>query len=277
MLAADERSVWIHIVWVDRRRDGVAERLAGYMIDASERKHLEAERALLVQSREEMLAALSTVAHDLRNPVSVLSLQVERLLRAARGPQAEADLPNVADSAARSLAHMTKLIDMALDISQLSAGRLPLELRDVDLCQVIREATADCQEDLARSGSRLSISTRGPLVGRWDPVRVRQIAVNLLTNAIKYGRGKPIEVSVQAVPGGARLTIRDRGIGIAVEEWGFLFEKFRRTEAGRHEASGSGLGLWLVKRICEAMKGSVSVSPTPGGGSTFTVDLPLRS
>jgi signal transduction histidine kinase len=245
------------------------------MIDATERKQLEGERDRLLESREEMLAGLSTIAHDLRNPLAVLALQVDRLLHAVHGMPAETQLPTVASSISRSMASMTGLIDTALDIAQLSAGRLPLRLCEVDLCQVIQEAVADCKEDLARSASTLSVSAGPSLLGHWDPVRVRQLAVNLLSNAIKYGRGKPIEVSVEERCGAARLTVRDHGIGIADQERELIFEKFQRTASGQQASRGFGVGLWLVRRICEALGGSVSVSSTPAEGSTFVVELPL--
>src|SRR5690606_8427852 len=106
-----------------------------------------------------------------------------------------------------------------------------------------------------------------------DRVRFAQIVGNLLANAMKYGRGKPIEVALAVEADHVQLTIRDHGIGISEGDQARLFQRFERTVSKRHYG-GLGLGLWVTRHVAEAMGGSVEVASAPDAGSTFTVRLP---
>jgi signal transduction histidine kinase len=109
--------------------------------------------------------------------------------------------------------------------------------------------------------------------GRWDPVRVDQILTNLLTNALKYGRGKPVEVTLECDPHTAKLIVRDHGIGIAAPDLERIFEPFERAVPTR-SYGGLGLGLYISRQLVEAHGGRVDVKSVPGEGTTFTVELP---
>jgi signal transduction histidine kinase len=112
----------------------------------------------------------------------------------------------------------------------------------------------------------------GPVIGRWDSTRLDQVVTNLISNACKYGQGKPIEVTVRGDAEIARLAVRDRGIGIAAKEQGRIFERFERLDdAGR--VPGTGLGLWITREIVEAHGGRIRVDSEPGDGATFIVEL----
>jgi signal transduction histidine kinase len=124
----------------------------------------------------------------------------------------------------------------------------------------------------------VQLELRGPLFGSWDPTRVEQIVVNLVTNALKYGEGKPVTVSLDVDPndaGRASLVVADQGCGIGASEIDSIFEKFRRGQASHHRR-GLGLGLFVVRELVRAMEGEISVSSTVGVGSTFRVSLPGR-
>jgi signal transduction histidine kinase len=112
-----------------------------------------------------------------------------------------------------------------------------------------------------------------PCVGRWDRLRLDQIVTNLLSNALKYGPGKPIEIRLQSHDSAAVLAVRDEGIGIPPEDQARIFERFERAVSPRH-FGGLGLGLWIVKQIVTAMGGTISVRSEAGNGSEFTVVLP---
>jgi signal transduction histidine kinase len=143
----------------------------------------------------------------------------------------------------------------------------------VDLSDVVREAVARLGSDLARSGSSLSTASEGRPVGRWDRFRLDQVTTNLLENAIKYGLGRPISVSIRASGGRAFLVVKDAGIGIAPEKQERIFEPFERAVSARHYG-GLGLGLFIVRTIVEGLGGRISVTSTPDAGSTFVVELP---
>jgi signal transduction histidine kinase len=115
----------------------------------------------------------------------------------------------------------------------------------------------------------------GPLTGRWDRLRLEQVVTNLLSNALKYGPGKPIQVRLEAAGELARLTVRDEGIGIEPECLSRIFEKFERAVSGRHYG-GLGLGLYITRQIVSALGGRVAVESRPQQGAVFTVELPLR-
>jgi signal transduction histidine kinase len=110
-------------------------------------------------------------------------------------------------------------------------------------------------------------------VGRWDKARIEQVVANLLSNAIKYGAGKPIEITVEADGTTARLTVADHGIGIAPDRVPRIFERFERAVSSLHY-SGLGLGLYIVRRVLDALGGSVRVQSAAGEGATFIVELP---
>jgi len=108
----------------------------------------------------------------------------------------------------------------------------------------------------------------------WDPVAAEQVAENLVSNAIKFGAGKPVTIALRSDGRTARLAVRDRGIGISAQDRARIFGRFERAVANR-EQGGFGVGLWLVNRLVVAMGGTVAVESAPGEGSTFTVALPI--
>ncbi len=130
------------------------------------------------------------------------------------------------------------------------------------------------REEAARVGTELRLTSEGPVQGAWDRLRLEQVMDNLLTNALKYAPGKPVEVSVRAEDGWARFTVRDHGIGIAQEDVDRIFGRFERAVPLAHYG-GLGLGLYLVQQFVHAHGGRIRVQSARGEGSTFTVELPL--
>jgi len=121
---------------------------------------------------------------------------------------------------------------------------------------------------------RLTITERGEATGAWDRFRVEQIVRNLLSNAIRFGAGRPIDVTITGDADSAVVEVRDRGIGISADHLPKIFERFERGLEQR--SGGFGIGLWVVRNVCVAMGGTVSVASEPGEGSRFTVVLPRR-
>ena len=130
------------------------------------------------------------------------------------------------------------------------------------------------EDDLQEAGSNVSLEAPDAVVGVWDPARLDQVVTNLLSNAIKYGLGRPIDVTLISDGTTARLTVRDRGIGISPDERGRIFGRFERAVSDRHYG-GFGLGLWIVRQIVEASGGVVRFESEPEHGTTFVVELPL--
>jgi len=111
----------------------------------------------------------------------------------------------------------------------------------------------------------------------WDEFRIEQVLTNLITNALRYGGGRQVEVSVRQEGGRARMSVRDRGPGIAAEDHGRIFEQFERTDDSRRQAPGLGLGLYIARQIVRSHGGEIELESAPGQGATFSVNLPLRT
>ncbi|MBI2391751.1 MAG: HAMP domain-containing histidine kinase [Deltaproteobacteria bacterium] len=155
----------------------------------------------------------------------------------------------------------------------MQAGRLALQLEDVDLAEVAKNAVEALAEDLHIAGCAVSQRTT-PVVGRWDRSPLEQVVTNLLANALKFGAGKPIEVVVDRTDGIGRLTVIDHGIGIPPDRLPHVFERFERAVSARRYG-GLGLGLYIVRSVVSALGGSVrAASAGTGTGATLVVELP---
>jgi len=232
------------------------------------RLYREAQDAL--QTREEFLVVAS---HELRTPLTSLHVAVQALLKRTRA-EATAPLPlPLLGAVERSTTRLVALVDDLLDISQLTAQAPLPELQEVDLTAVVTEAVERSANAFERVGCSARWAPPGPSHGRWDRRWLARIVGNLLSNAAKYGQGQPVEITLVEGDGLARLTVQDHGIGIQAAEQAGVFERFRRAVSVRHY-SGFGLGLWTVRRMVDALGGSVRVASRPGEGATFTVELP---
>jgi PAS domain S-box-containing protein len=239
-----------------------------------EREHLYGEALDAVRARDEFM---SVASHELRTPLSSLQLQIEMVLRPPprAPPLSENQLKEKLKVAARQIDRISKLITELMDVSRISAGRLHLELEPVSLEAVVADVVTRSREDAARAQCQIVLHADEPVLGTWDRLRMEQVVTNLLSNALKFGAGKPIEVSVGRSDGMGRLVVRDHGIGIAPEDIERVFQRFERAVPGRRYA-GLGLGLYIVRQIVEAHGGQISVQSQPGAGSAFTVELPLE-
>ena len=220
-----------------------------------------------LQSRDDFL---SVASHELRTPLTTLKLQVESLIR-----HRTSDAASIAaqlNSIDRQANRLTALITQLLDVSRIAENRLRLEVADMDLTDLVEDVAARFDFDLKQSGSELRVRVE-PTRGLWDRERVDQVLTNLLTNAIKFGNGGLIEVIVEPTEGGARLCVRDHGMGIEPNSLSRIFERFERGVSARN-FGGLGLGLWIVRQIVQACEGTVSVESEVGRGSVFVVELP---
>ncbi|ABS26344.1 ATP-binding protein [Anaeromyxobacter sp. Fw109-5] len=217
-------------------------------------------------------AFLSMASHELKTPITSLQLQVGSLLRAREG--VPAPVAKAADATRRQVVRLTSLVNTLLDVSRLNEGRLQLEIEPVDLSALVSEVASRFVAETERSESRIRVDAAEAVCGRWDRLRLEQVLTNLLSNALKYGEGKPVSVRVQSDGATARLAVVDHGIGIAPSEQRRIFERFERGPATRGYG-GFGLGLWITREIVSALGGTIHVESAPGAGSTFRVELPV--
>ncbi len=219
-----------------------------------------------LRARDEFV---SIASHELKTPLSPLILQVQMLQRwadAQSDERARLLRPRLA-LMERQVLRFSRLVNELLDVSRIEAGRLRLELETVDLSAVVREAAAR----LARP--ELAVEADGAVTGQWDQLRLEQVAINLLDNALKYGGGKPVTVRVTAEGDEAVLAVQDLGIGIAAADQPRLFGRFERG-VGAQKIGGLGLGLYITRQIVTAHGGTIAFTSLPGEGTTFTVRLP---
>jgi PAS domain S-box-containing protein len=221
---------------------------------------------------------LSVASHELRTPLTALKLEVANLLRLARldGGSERARLIAKVQKIDAQATRLRGLIDDLLDVSRLAAGQLDLDVAPVDLAGLTCEVGARYTSEAARVGSTLTVEATEAAIGHWDRDRLEQVVSNLISNAVKYGDGKPIDVTVRAEGGHAELTVRDHGLGIAPQDQERIFGRFERA-ASSGNYGGIGLGLWTVKQIVWVFGGVVSVESAPGAGSVFTVELPYAA
>ncbi len=249
--------------------------ITGLKRSEQEKAHLVEELRTAVQARDDFLMIAS---HELKTPLTALRIQIESL-SAALKRQEEAlggqgsRLLNKVEKANQQIVRLAKLVEELLDISRIAQGRLSLSLEELELEELCREVIERFSEQASKAGAPIRLALRGEARGRWDRMRLEQVLTNLLSNALKFGQGKPIDICLEGDPGAIQLTVKDYGIGIPPEAQRRLFEKFERAVSIRHYG-GLGLGLYITRQIIEAHGGAISVVSEPERGTTFLVQLP---
>jgi len=253
---------------------GLAEELGRRAALAIDNALLYAQAQEAIRIRDEFL---SVASHELRTPLTSLQLRQQSLLRTVeRAPHVLGqELVAKLQLAVKKATRLGQLIESLLDVSRISAGLLAVEPEELDLGNAVTEVAHDFEEALAAAGCRLEPRIEPGVVGRWDKTRIEQIATNLLANAIKFGVGKPISLTVEKQDGHAVLSVADHGIGIEPRLKERIFDRFERAVPARNYG-GLGLGLFITRRVVEAHGGTVAVTGAPGQGATFTVRLPLH-
>jgi len=241
------------------------------LLDELQKTQTELQRAL--KMRDEFM---SVVAHELRTPLGVMSLEVVmRQHRLEKGDTAYFDATRLASmfaKDARQVRSMTRLIEDMLDISRIQNGRLSIRLGPTDLSELVRRVASDFSDQGHENLIRVDVQP--DVVGRWDAFRIEQVLVNLLANAIRYGQGRPVHVGLIRVGDEARVTVRDLGLGIAAQDRQRIFEQFVRLDE-QPMSPGMGLGLYITRHFVEAHGGAIGVESEPGQGATFTVSMPI--
>jgi ammonium transporter len=260
--------------------------VAGIDIDITAEKRNEAELAELLRrvemARDAAMEAgsaksrfLASMSHELRTPLNAIIGFTRLVSRNAEVlPAKQVDnLSKILVSAEQLLA----LIDEILDLSRIEAGEVALEIAATDVADVVREVTDSLEPLVDRPRVQLVVETQAdlpPVIT--DEDKVRQVLLNLVSNAIKYTEQGSITVRAEAVDGRIRIAVSDTGVGIPRAELDRIFDEFHRAESiGTRHRSGTGLGLTISRRLARALEGDITVASELGVGSTFTLDLPV--
>jgi signal transduction histidine kinase len=256
----------------ERVRQATAE-----LVDQNEllrRQQIELEQASAAKSQ-----FLANMSHEFRTPLNAILGYTSLLLQGisgALGPQQERNLTRV-DSNAR---HLLAIINDILDISRIEAGKMPLHVRTFPIPELIREVIAELEPLIHRSrlSVRVDAGRKLPALGS-DRAKVKQIVLNLVSNAIKFTPTGAVTISARqdAATSEVSISVADTGIGIKPEDHERVFEDFRQADnSPAREYGGAGLGLAICRRLAQMLEGRLGLVSAVGQGSTFTLTLPRR-
>lgn len=258
-----------------RDGDGRIVKWFGTCTDIDERRRAEAETQKASRIKTEFV---SNVSHELRTPLNAI-IGYAALLRDELYGSLLEEQKQPLDGVLKNADDLLNLINQLLDLSKIESGKMPVQVERVDLAALLKEIVSGMKPLIDQKS--LSVSYRMeplPLIDS-DPNKIKQIFVNLISNAVKFTLNGGITLEARARPGeeGVEIAVRDTGIGIQPDQIPRIFDAFHQVDAtATREFGGTGLGLTIVRKLTDLLKGRLAVESVPGQGSTFTVFLPHR-
>lgn len=235
--------------------------------------HLASKEA--VESRDEFI---SIASHELKTPLTSLLLQIQMLERQVK-PESVVGTKVVESImfCRKQTNKLSDLVNQLLDVTQIRMGKLQLRKLQMDLTVQIDEACNRFETQAHAKGISLGWTRKSPVLGFWDPIRIEQIISNLISNALKYGDGKPISIELELLDNQkeVKFSVKDQGCGIPKDMHEKIFDRFARVGVDTDGIRGLGLGLFICKQLVQAHSGKIEVKSTIGQGSEFIVTLPL--
>ena len=231
----------------------------------------ELEQAL--RARDEFL---SIAAHELRNPMHSLLLQVSAAVQVAR-QHGDESLHRRLERVQHIVDRYVKRASLLLDVGRMNATRQHPQLEDVDFAELVRDVVESYRPEATFNRSTLRTELPAQMRGRWERLALEQIVSNLISNAIKFGAGEGIDIRLYSRGSHVHFAVQDRGIGIADADKERIFGRFERLSPQVGHPAGAGVGLWLVRGLVEAHGGSISVQSDSAQGALFEVVLPLHA
>lgn len=237
-------------------------------------KEIQQELEVSLQARDEFL---SIASHELRTPLTALKLQSQSLHRKLeKGMRQEISMERLKQMVGitdRQIGKLTHLVEDMLDLSRIQSGKLSFKFELTDLSEIVKDVLERMEDQLTAAGCTVIKSIPSDLSANIDRFRIEQVIINLLTNAMKYGKGSPVSVNLEDKGTELLLSVSDKGMGIAPENQEVIFNRFERA-INANEISGLGLGLYITRQIVEGHKGRIWVESKLGEGSIFYVELP---
>ena len=222
---------------------------------------------------------MSVVAHELRTPLNTLFMDVQmRKMLLDRGKIAVFDAAYLEKMVARDqrqVQSMVRLIDDMLDVTRIRSNHLSIRPAPFDLQALLGRVVGNLNLQAQAAGSTITLHADQPVTGCWDEFRIEQVVTNLLTNALRYGNGKPVEVSLVLLGGSVAIHVRDQGKGIPAKDQQRIFDPFERAVGQDDSTTGLGLGLYITRQLVQAHGGTISVQSREAEGAHFSVTLPL--
>lgn len=222
--------------------------------------------ARVLESRDE---AVAMTAHEINTPVTLLAVLIDRLQMVVHDDRVVRTVGRMKDA----VRHLDQLLVGILDASRFEHGGVQLRRTYVEVGTLLAQVVTSIEQAHGERGCRVRLHGAWPIAGELDALKMEQLFTNLISNAVKYGDGKPIDVMVDRRGSVLHFRVQDQGIGIPEEALGRLCQPFQRAAGQNYR--GLGLGLYICKQIVEAHHGTLSVSSVEGEGTTVTVELPL--
>jgi two-component system, OmpR family, sensor kinase len=272
---------------MNQTADAAAPTPASTLDDELDDLRAEVQRLRLEQGRDQgtirdlsaAVAALdelfAMVVHELRNPMGAIVVSASNMMyKAGRGQDPPPWLKPRLSTLERQTRTLVSRATTLLDVRRLATGSFHVDRDVVSLSDVVSDVVRELATEAEGARCELRVSIEPGVIGKWDRIALEQITMNLMSNAIKYGAGRPVETSVTSTSKDATIEVRDYGAGISEVERSRIFERFERAVVPRGSKPGFGLGLWITRQLLVAHRGEITVESQPGVGSVFTASLP---
>lgn len=227
-----------------------------------------------LNARDEFLMMAS---HELKTPITPLHLQIQTFIQLFEsGAVDKIDrerLIRMLLTSKSQVERLSRLVGELIDVSRLSTGKLELNFTPSSLVEIVKKVLNDFHEEIKKSGSDVTFNFEGDCTGTWDSFRIEQIVINLLTNALKYGLGRPIHLSLSETSDKVFFRIQDQGLGIDKADHQRIFHRYERAVSGNNY-SGLGLGLYISCEMVKLHQGSIKVESEKDKGALFIMELP---
>jgi signal transduction histidine kinase len=246
----------------------LAENVAARVTCALENARLYEVAREAVRARDELLVL---TAHELRTPLQALQLRTQELQRRTRH---DAEVGDAVADLTQQVKRFGAIIGRVLEALNIRAEGIRLERAPCDLVAAAEDRVRRVAVKAERARSPITVASPASIVGKWDRARLEMVIDVLLDNAIKFGAGAPIALTLAEDETSAELSIRDEGVGIPVDRLSSIFQPFERA-VPKESYGGLGLGLYIARTIVDAHGGSIDVTSQLGHGATFVVRLPL--
>jgi signal transduction histidine kinase len=267
-----------YVIDVSKQQDKISVyqrrlRQSNAVIDTLEKNY--ALQQTEIKARDQFLAIAS---HELKTPVTSMLLQVQTAIHNIQNVSlanfsVSTLLKMLEDTEAQSK-RLSKMVNDLLDISLITTGKINLEMEETDISHIVQQV-ADRYITRLNGAKQIHLEIKKPVIGYCDKLRIEQAVVNLISNAIKYGNNKQIDVTVTDTHDSAKIVVMDHGIGIPHDQQKRIFNRFERAVSPR-DYKGLGVGLYITNQIIQAHHGKIHLDSEAGKGSIFTLEFPLK-